>query len=220
MQPMYYIGLDVHKRKISYCVKRSSGQLHAAGSIPATRCDLDHWMNTLPHPWSAAMEATPFTDRIYDHLKPYAVALKVVHPLMLQANRYRETQEQSHQCQQDLRLPAFRDWQENTHSILLGSACCVSQWKSGSPSRETAAERPTRAERRKEFTPALLPSASGEPFVDKDLSCHGSRLIGTEDQLEKMRACARPTESDAKSIRVVYKDGDGVRLASTSRTSS
>ena len=21
MQPMYYIGLDVHKRKISYCVK-------------------------------------------------------------------------------------------------------------------------------------------------------------------------------------------------------
>jgi hypothetical protein len=24
MQPMYYIGLDVHKRKISYCVKDSS----------------------------------------------------------------------------------------------------------------------------------------------------------------------------------------------------
>ena len=25
MQPMYYIGLDVHKRKISYCVKDASG---------------------------------------------------------------------------------------------------------------------------------------------------------------------------------------------------
>jgi hypothetical protein len=24
MQPMYYIGLDVHKRKISYCVKEGS----------------------------------------------------------------------------------------------------------------------------------------------------------------------------------------------------
>jgi hypothetical protein len=24
MEPMYYIGLDVHKRKISYCVKDSS----------------------------------------------------------------------------------------------------------------------------------------------------------------------------------------------------
>jgi hypothetical protein len=25
MQPMYYIGLNVHKRKISYCVKDSGG---------------------------------------------------------------------------------------------------------------------------------------------------------------------------------------------------
>jgi hypothetical protein len=29
MQPMYYIGLDVHKQKISYCVKDGSGQIHA-----------------------------------------------------------------------------------------------------------------------------------------------------------------------------------------------
>jgi hypothetical protein len=27
MEPMYYIGLDVHKRKISYCVKDSSGRV-------------------------------------------------------------------------------------------------------------------------------------------------------------------------------------------------
>ncbi|HXY23034.1 MAG TPA: hypothetical protein VEI73_00155 [Candidatus Acidoferrum sp.] len=40
MQPMYYIGLDVHKRKISYCVKDRSGQLHSEGSLPATRPDL------------------------------------------------------------------------------------------------------------------------------------------------------------------------------------
>jgi transposase len=58
MQPMYYIGLDVHKRKISYCVKDSGGELHSEGSIPATRFDLDRWMKTLPQPWSAAMEAT------------------------------------------------------------------------------------------------------------------------------------------------------------------
>jgi transposase len=85
MQPMYYIGLDVHKRKISYCVKDSSGQLHAEGSIPATRFDLDRWMRTLPQPWSAAMEATLFSGWIYDHLKPHAAALKVAHPLMLRA---------------------------------------------------------------------------------------------------------------------------------------
>jgi hypothetical protein len=31
MEPMYYIGLDVHKRKISYCVKDSSGKVFAEG---------------------------------------------------------------------------------------------------------------------------------------------------------------------------------------------
>ena len=85
MQPMYYIGLDVHKRTVSYCVKDGGGAIHAEGTIPATRLDLDRWMKTLPHPWTAAMEATVFTGWIYDHLKPHAVALKVAHPLMLRA---------------------------------------------------------------------------------------------------------------------------------------
>jgi transposase len=80
MQPMYYIGLDVHKRKISYCVKDSSGKIHTEGWIAATRLDLDHWMKKLPQPWSAAMEATMCTGWIYDHLKPHAAALKVAHP--------------------------------------------------------------------------------------------------------------------------------------------
>ena len=40
MKPMYYIGLDVHKRTISYCVKDSSGTIHAEGTIPATRFEL------------------------------------------------------------------------------------------------------------------------------------------------------------------------------------
>jgi len=58
---MYYIGLDDHKQKISYCIKDSSRRLHAEGSFPATRLDLDDWMKTLPQPWSAATEATVFT---------------------------------------------------------------------------------------------------------------------------------------------------------------
>ena len=85
MQPMYYIGLDVHKRTISYCVKDSSGAIHSEGSLPATRLDLDRWMKTLPQPWTAAMEATMFSGWIYDYLKPHAAALKVAHPLMLRA---------------------------------------------------------------------------------------------------------------------------------------
>ena len=44
METIYYIGLDVHKRTISYCVKDGSGRVHAEGSIPATRWHLDIWM--------------------------------------------------------------------------------------------------------------------------------------------------------------------------------
>ena len=52
MQPRYYIGLDVHKKKISYCVRDGGGKVHAAGCIPATRFDLDLWVKRLPriHP--------------------------------------------------------------------------------------------------------------------------------------------------------------------------
>jgi hypothetical protein len=84
VKPMYYIGLDVHKRKItrkiSCCVKDSRGQLYAEGSLPATSLDLDRWMKTLPQPWSAAMEATMFTGWIYDRLKPHAAAQRAAHP--------------------------------------------------------------------------------------------------------------------------------------------
>jgi hypothetical protein len=30
---MYYIGLDVHKRTISYCVKDAAGHVHQEGKI-------------------------------------------------------------------------------------------------------------------------------------------------------------------------------------------
>ena len=33
MEPMYYIGLDVHKQKISYCVKEDGGKVFAEGWI-------------------------------------------------------------------------------------------------------------------------------------------------------------------------------------------
>ena len=50
METMYYIGLDVHKKTISYCVKDGSGRIYGEGSIPATRLTLDMWMKTLPQP--------------------------------------------------------------------------------------------------------------------------------------------------------------------------
>jgi len=85
METMYYIGLDVHKKTINYCVKDGSGRIYAEGSIPATRLTLDMWMKTLLRPWTVAMEATIFTAWIYDHLQPHAASVKVAHPLMLRA---------------------------------------------------------------------------------------------------------------------------------------
>jgi transposase len=81
---MYYIGLDIHKKNISFCVKDAGGHVHRQGKVPAARSELDVWMKTLPQPWTAAMEATIFTGWIYDHLKPHGV-VKVAHPLMLKA---------------------------------------------------------------------------------------------------------------------------------------
>jgi transposase len=82
---MYYIGLDVHKKTISYCGKDASGQVHQQGKVGATRWELDDWVKTLPQPRTVAMEATIFTGWIYDHLMPHAEAVKVAHPLMLRA---------------------------------------------------------------------------------------------------------------------------------------
>jgi transposase len=84
-ETMYFIGLDVHKKTISYCVKDAAGCVHGEGKIGSTRRELDEWVRTLPQPRMIAMEATIFTGWIYDHLLPYAEAVKVAHPLMLRA---------------------------------------------------------------------------------------------------------------------------------------
>jgi transposase len=82
---MYYIGLDVHKKTISFCVKDAAGHVWQEGKIGSTRRELDAWIQTLPQPRTMAMEATIFTGWIYDHLLPHAEQVKVAHPLMLRA---------------------------------------------------------------------------------------------------------------------------------------
>jgi hypothetical protein len=70
MTNMNYIGLDVHKKTISYCVKDAAGQVLQEGKVGSTRRELDCWIKTLPQPRTIAMEATIFTGWIYDHLLP------------------------------------------------------------------------------------------------------------------------------------------------------
>ncbi len=82
---MYYIGLDVHKKTISYCVKDVTGHIRQQGTIAAARTELDSWMKTLPQPWTVALEASIFTGWVHDYLLPHAAQVKVAHPLMLRA---------------------------------------------------------------------------------------------------------------------------------------
>lgn len=85
MNAIYYIGLDIHKKTIAYCIKRVDGVLIRQGVIAAERKALRQWLTELPGPWYGAMEATIFTSWVYDFLNPYAVELKVAHPAMLKA---------------------------------------------------------------------------------------------------------------------------------------
>jgi transposase len=81
----YFVGLDVHKQVIAYCVKTMAGEIVQEGKIPATRAALDQWVTTLPQPWSGGMEATLFSHWIHRHLKPHAGQLQMGHPARMKA---------------------------------------------------------------------------------------------------------------------------------------
>ena len=85
MNDFHYIGLDVHKKTIQYCIKQADGKLVREGRIGATLAELTEWAASLRHPWKGALEATMFSGWIYDALLPYAAELKVAHSAMLKA---------------------------------------------------------------------------------------------------------------------------------------
>jgi hypothetical protein len=74
MTTIDYIGFDIHKKTISFCVKAPDGTILEEGTIPALRKKLLDWAKARPWPWRGAMEATLFTGWIYDLLKPLAQA--------------------------------------------------------------------------------------------------------------------------------------------------
>jgi transposase len=84
MQP-YFVGLDVHKQVIAFCVKTAEGGIVSEGTIRATRSALDEWVQTVPGPWQGAMEATMFSHWIYQHLKPHAARLQMGHAARMKA---------------------------------------------------------------------------------------------------------------------------------------
>lgn len=85
MKAYYYVGLDIHKKTVSYCMKSADGTIVDEGSVLAKRRDLNRWARGIEVPWSGAMEATLFTGWVYDELLPYAEQLEAGHSLMLRA---------------------------------------------------------------------------------------------------------------------------------------
>ena len=65
MNAIYYIGLDIHKKTIAYCIKRIDGALVCQGTVSAERKALNKWLAELPGTWYGAMEATIFTGWVY-----------------------------------------------------------------------------------------------------------------------------------------------------------
>jgi transposase len=85
MNVIHYIGLDVHKKTISYCVKTASGQIVEEGRLEASRAVLRSWAGRRQVAWHGAMEATLFSAWIYDTLQPYAEKLVMGHPARMKA---------------------------------------------------------------------------------------------------------------------------------------
>jgi transposase len=85
MNVIHYIGLDVHKKTISYCIKTAEGRIVREGKLEASRATLRSWAEGLREPWCGAMEATLFSAWIYDTLKPYAQRLVMGHPAKMKA---------------------------------------------------------------------------------------------------------------------------------------
>jgi transposase len=81
----HYIGFDVHKKSISYCVKTADGTIVEEGKLRATRPALREWAGKRQQPWHGGMEATLFSGWIYDTLKPFAAKLEMGNPSMMKA---------------------------------------------------------------------------------------------------------------------------------------
>src|ERR1700743_1718 len=77
MNAIHYIGLDVHKKTISYCIKTAAGQIVKEGTLAAERCVL--------RGWAARMEAPSSSAGTDDTPKPYAERLEMGHPAKMKA---------------------------------------------------------------------------------------------------------------------------------------
>ncbi len=85
MNTIHYVGFDVHKKSISYCVKTAAGEKVEQGTLRSRREEIEQWCQQQRTPWRGALEATLFSGWIYDVLERHAVELKMADPRKLEA---------------------------------------------------------------------------------------------------------------------------------------
>jgi Transposase len=79
MNSPHYIGFDVHKKHINFCIKDDRGGVLEEGRLPAERSALRGWAGSQTERWHGAMGATLFSGWIFDTLQPYAAQLEMAH---------------------------------------------------------------------------------------------------------------------------------------------
>lgn len=81
----YYVGLDVHRKTISFCVKRADGTVVREDKILATREAIAEWARSLDGPWCCGLEATICSHWIYEELRKYTADVQMASPARLKA---------------------------------------------------------------------------------------------------------------------------------------
>lgn len=82
---VYYIGLDVHKKLVVYCTMLADGTIVARGKFGTTTEAVTRWAQSLERPWQGVLEATMFSHRLHDLLRPFATQLHMANPSKLKA---------------------------------------------------------------------------------------------------------------------------------------
>jgi transposase len=85
MNDYHYIGFDVHKKKIQYCIKTAEGKILEQGKLDSRPEALQEFAARQSGPWKGLMEATMFSYWIYDVLAGSASELRIAHPLLAKA---------------------------------------------------------------------------------------------------------------------------------------
>jgi transposase len=83
----HFVGLDVHKQVIAFCLKAADGKIEDEDTIKATRSGLDGWVERMPSReiWVAGMETTMFSHWIYHHLKSRGIHVLMGHAAQMKA---------------------------------------------------------------------------------------------------------------------------------------